>query len=76
MPIALCRVSFTDTDRLVHAAQVHAESLYAVVAFPVAAFRGDSFVPPLAPVVTVEKPPVQHRIRLAQVQKWLRVRPG
>ena len=48
--------------------------LYEAVAFAIAAFRGDSFVPPLGPgtefVVTVEKPSVQHRIRLAQVQQW------
>ena len=74
MPIARCKVAFTDADGVLHAAQVQAESLYEAVALAISVFRGDSFVPQPGPgtefVVTIEKPAVEHRIRLAQVQKW------
>jgi len=74
MPLAPCRVSFTDPNGLLHTVHVHAESLYEAVALAISAFRGDPMAPPLGPetefVVIVEKPSVEHRIRLAQLQKW------
>ena len=74
MPMALCKVSFTDSDGRLHAAQVQAESLFEAVALAISAFRGDSLVPRPGPgtefVVTIEKPAVEHRIRLAQMPSY------
>jgi hypothetical protein len=71
---ARCRVSFTDTDAIAHTAHVQAESLFEAIALAVAEFRQDNLVPPPAPMteftVAIERPPVEHRIRLNQVIKW------
>jgi len=70
-----CRVSFTDSEGVLHAADVDAESLYEAVAIAVASLPEDS-VSPSEPgpttefTVAVYKPPVEHKIRLAQVLKW------
>jgi len=75
MPATRCSVSFTDSDGLVHTAHVEAESLYEAVALALSEFRGDGLAPQPASatefVVAIEKPPVEHRIRLTQLQKWL-----
>jgi len=74
MSAAPCKVSFTDSDGLIHTAYVQAESVYEAVAIAIWEFRGDPMAPPLAAmtefVVAVDKPPVEHRIRLGQLQKW------
>ena len=74
MGAARSSVSFTDTDGLSHRIHVDAESLYEAVALAIAGFRSDSLVPRPEPMtvftVVVERPPVEHRIRLHQVAKW------
>ena len=74
MAAALCCVSFEDTEGVTHSAHVQAESLYEAVALAVSEFREDSMVPHPAPVteftVSIERPPIEHRIRLNQVTKW------
>jgi hypothetical protein len=74
MALARCCVSFADDDGILHCAHVQAESLYEAVALAVAEFRKDPMVPSPAPAtqfsVTIEKPPVEHRICLSQVSKW------
>jgi hypothetical protein len=74
MPIARCSVSFEDTEGVTHTAQVQAESLFEAVALAVAEFREDKLVPSPAPMteftVSIERPPIEHRIRLTQVTKW------
>jgi hypothetical protein len=69
-----CSVRFTDSESIVHTARVQAESLYEAVALAVAEFRQDELVPSPTPstefVIVVERPPVEHRIRLNQVSKW------
>ena len=74
MPPASCKVSFTDSDGLLDTAHVRAESVHEAVAMAVSEFRADPLAPPLGPmtefVIAVEKPPVEHRIRLAQLQTW------
>ena len=74
MPNARCKVSFTDHDGLSHTAHVQADSVYEAAAVAISEFRSDSMAPALGPmtefVVAIEKPPVEHRIRLAQLQKW------
>ena len=70
-----CRVSFTDSEGVLHGVDVDAESLYEAVAVAVASLREDD-VSPAAPgpmtefTVTVYKSPTEHKIRLAQVLKW------
>ena len=73
--MARCRVSFTDPERIVHAVEVQADSLYEAVALAVAEFRLDSATNSPAPVtefiVSIHRPAVEHRIRLNQVLKWV-----
>jgi hypothetical protein len=71
---ASCNVSFTDTEGLTHIARVQAESLYEAVALAIAEFRDDHMVSLLGPMteftVSIERPAIEHRIRLNQVSKW------
>jgi hypothetical protein len=75
MASSRCRVSFTDSEGVVHAADVDAESLYEAVAIAVASMREDD-VSPTSPgpmtefTVTVYKNPTVHKIKLGQVLKW------
>jgi hypothetical protein len=70
-----CRVSFTDLEGVLHAADVDAESLYEAIAIATASLREDD-VSPASPgpmtefTVAVYKNPTEHKIRLAQVLKW------
>ena len=74
MAAARCSVSFTDHDGLLHTARVQAESLFEAVALAVAEFRHDQLVSApssdTAFIVAIERPPVEHRITLSQVEKW------
>ena len=74
MALARSAVSFTDSDGIVHAARVQAESLYEAVALAIADFRRDKLVPTLISstefTITIESPPIEHRIRLAQIERW------
>lgn len=74
MAVERCCVSFTDTDGIPHAVNVQAESLYEAIALAVVAFREDRLCPRPASstefTISIERPAVEHRIRLAQVEKW------
>ncbi len=74
MSVARCRVSFTDSDGIDHSAHVQAESVYEAVALAVAEFREDPLVSSPGSmtefVITLERPALEHRIRLNQVEKW------
>jgi len=74
MGAARCKVSFCDSDGLSHAVHVQAESLYEAVALAITEFKDDPMVPKPSPttefLVAIERPPVEHRIRLNQVMKW------
>jgi hypothetical protein len=74
MPAARCKVSFTDHDGLVHVAYVEAESLYEAVALAVFQFRDDAMASRPGPMteftVALDRPAVEHHIRLNQVAKW------
>jgi hypothetical protein len=69
-----CRVSFTDTDGITHVAHIQAESVYEAVALAVAEFREDRLVSKPGPMteftIMLERPSLEHRIRLNQVEKW------
>jgi hypothetical protein len=75
MAASRCRVSFTDSDGVLHGVDVEAESLYEAVAIAVAQLREDD-VSPSSPgpmtefTVSVYRNPVEHKIRLQQVVKW------
>ena len=69
-----CRVSFTDSESVLHAVDVDAESLYEA-AIAVAQFRDDDISPsdpgPMTEfTVAVYRNPTEHKIRLGQVTKW------
>ena len=74
MSAARCKVSFIDSEGLSHAIHVQAESLYEAVALAITEFRNDQMVPRPAPTteftVTIERPPIEHRVRLSHVMKW------
>jgi hypothetical protein len=68
------RVSFTDHDGVLRAVEVEADSLYEAVAHAVAEFRASGPIkaepgPATEFTVTVYRKPVEHRIRLTQVEK-------
>lgn len=69
-----CRVSFTDTNGIPHDVEVQADSLYEAVAQAVAEFRQDALTEDVGPmtefVIAVNRPVVEHRIRLNQVTRW------
>jgi hypothetical protein len=74
MGVSRCRVSFTDSEGISHAVEVQAESLYEAVALAVSEFRNDSVTSMPGPMtefaVSIQRPAVEHRIRLGQVSKW------
>ena len=75
MAASRCRVSYNDTEGIVHAVEVDADSLYEAVALAVAEFRDDQIITDTpAPMtefcVTVLRKPIEHRIRLNQVKRW------
>jgi len=75
MPSSRCRVSFTDSEGILHGVEVDAESLYETVAIAVANFREDDLSPstpgPMTEfTVAVYRNPTEHKIRLQQVLKW------
>jgi len=73
MPASRCRVSYTDSEGS-HSVEVHAETLYEAVAMAVAEFKQDQTVHIRRSrdelTVAVFRPPVEHKIKLAQVEKW------
>ena len=75
MTSSRCRVSFTDSEGILHGVEVDAESLYEAIAMAVANFREDD-VSPSTPgpmtefTVAVYRNPTEHKIRLQQVLKW------
>lgn len=72
--MARCRVSFTDSDGVVHTVGVDASSVYEAVALAVVEFRSDTLLEPPSTltefIISISRPAVEHRIRLAQVTKW------
>jgi len=72
MASSRCRVSFSDSDGILHGLDVEAESLYEAVAIAVSHFRDDDLAPALPGPMTeftvmVYRNPTEHRIRLNQV---------
>ena len=70
-----CRVSFTDSEGVLHGVDVDAESLYEAVGIAVAQFRDDDVCPSIPGPMTeftvaVYRNPTEHKIRLGQVAKW------
>jgi hypothetical protein len=70
-----CRVSFTDSEGVLHGIDVDADSLYEAVAIAVAQLREDGLSPsspgPMTEfTVAVYRNPVEHKIRLKQVWHW------
>ena len=70
-----CRVSFTDSDGILHGVDVDAESLYEAVAIAVASFREDDVSPsnpgPMTEfTVSVCRNPTEHKLRFQHVLKW------
>jgi hypothetical protein len=70
-----CRVSFTDSEGVLHGVDVDAESLYEAVAIAVAQFRDDEISPSNPGAMTeftvaVYRNPVEHKLRLKQVLAW------
>ena len=75
MSSSRCRVSFSDSEGVLHGIDVEAESLYEAVAVAVAQFREDELnrtIPgPLTEfTVLVYRNPTEQKIRLSQVTKW------
>jgi hypothetical protein len=70
-----CRVSYKDAEGTDHSVEVEADSLYEAVALAVSEFRqGEIISAPPGPMtefyVTVQRKPIEHRIRLNRVTAW------
>jgi hypothetical protein len=75
MPVARCRVSFTESDGIVHAVEVQAESPYEAVALAVSEFRQGEIItetpgPKTEFIVTAHRKPIEYRINFNQVARW------
>lgn len=77
MGVSRCRVSFTDAEGIPHAVEVQADSLYEAVALAVAEFRVDALTATPDPMteftVSIQRPAIEHRIRLSQVSRWAEI---
>ena len=66
--VAHCRASFTGSDGITHIVNVDADSLYEAIGLAVAEFRSDKLteIPGAMTefTVSIERPAVEHRIRL------------
>jgi hypothetical protein len=73
MAAARCCVSFEDPEGAIHSAHIQAESVYEAVAMAIAEFREDPLVSKPGPMteftVALERPLLEHRIRLNLVEK-------
>jgi hypothetical protein len=70
-----CTVSCEDAEGHQHAVEVTAESLYEAVAQALAIFRGDEWMADMGKghtvTVRVQQPTVEHRVRVAEFERWL-----
>lgn len=76
MPVRRARVTLRDPEGASHTVEVTASALYEAAALALAAFREEGWLAgdlPQATVleITVLPPPVQHRLTLAAVERWL-----
>jgi hypothetical protein len=76
MAVKLCRVSFTDADRIEHAVEVEANSLYEAVGRAIARFRDCGHLPYQPEglhrfVVEPRSLTEQHVITRPQFEEWL-----
>ncbi len=74
MGVSHCRVSFIDAEGIPDAVEVQTDSLYEAVALAAAEFRADELTALPGPMteftVSIQRPAIEHRIRLIQVSKW------
>lgn len=74
MPVERSSVSFDDEEGVTHTAHVQAESLYEAVVLGIVQFRENPMVPrpdkAAEFTVSIQRPAVQHRIRLEQIVRW------
>jgi hypothetical protein len=71
-----CKVSFQDTEGIVHVATVSASSLYEAAALGVAEFRRCGLMDAMPGAVTeltvaVESPSTTHRVPMRRLTSWL-----
>jgi hypothetical protein len=70
-----CLVSYVDHQKIRHAAEVQAESLYEAAVLAVKVFRQDSWLEKFGPAtvldVEIREPSTKHAISLQQVERWL-----
>lgn len=69
-----CRVSFKDSDGVLHEAEVQAESLYEAAVLALKAFKvawTDGPKPATRLSIQVMSPVVRHEVTVAQVKAWL-----
>jgi hypothetical protein len=74
--VRACLVSFTDSERIVHTAEVSASSLFEAAALGVAEFKRCGLMdvqpcPATRLTVTVKSPTTQHELTMAKLESWL-----
>jgi hypothetical protein len=76
VPTRRCRVSFTDTNGITHAANVTGESLYEAAVAALAEFKRCGFTdvsvgPGTRLRITVDSPGTEHEVSVGKIQAWL-----
>ena len=75
MPAKQCRVMFKDTDGIVHAVEVTADTMYEAAVLGLRALKRSDWIDVIGPgtriTVQVHEPPVEHFLMFAQLQRWL-----
>ncbi len=70
-----CRVSFKDTDGIVHAVEVQAETMYEAAVLGLNALKRSDWIEVIGPgtriVIQVQEPAVEHFMMFAQLTRWL-----
>lgn len=70
--MAVCIVSFVDTEGLRHAVEVNGESLYEAAALAVRTFRQHNCAPGELSKIEVEvRSSITHTVTLKKIQSWL-----
>jgi hypothetical protein len=76
VPSHACRVSFTDSERIEHAVEVAAGSVFEAAVLALAEFRRSGFAdatfgPATRLTIRVKQPETEHTVSVGELQAWL-----
>jgi hypothetical protein len=75
MPAKTCKVIFKDTNGVMHAVEVQAESMYEAACLGLKAVKRSDWIDVIGPgtriTVQVQEPPVEYFLMFGQLKAWL-----